>query len=253
MAYTIAIAGKGGTGKTTFSAMLIKELMGKSDKPVLAVDADPNTNLHEVLGLDLPGTIGDIREETIEKIDKLPSGMTKAQFIQYSIRENMVESPGLDLIAMGRPEGPGCYCFVNNLLRTFLDSLSRDYSFIVIDNEAGLEHLSRRTTRNVDLLLAVSVPNLVALRSAYRIQEMTKSLKLQVKDSYLVINRANGSLSSEFLEEMNQGNLSLAGRIPDDPIVEEYGLSGKSVLSLPDDSLFLKAVREMLNNIHLPI
>ncbi|HID11122.1 MAG TPA: carbon monoxide dehydrogenase, partial [Candidatus Latescibacteria bacterium] len=140
----VAVSGKGGTGKTTIAALLVRKLM-RMDGPVLAVDADPNSNLGEQLGMEVGETIGDIREEVLE--EELPPGMTKDRYLELRIQETLTEGEGVDLLTMGRPEGPGCYCYVNHLLRGFLDRLSKNYRHIVVDNEAGMEHLSRRTTR----------------------------------------------------------------------------------------------------------
>ena len=160
MTVTIAIAGKGGTGKTTIAGLLIKLLKEEGRGPILAIDADPASNLNTVLGLPLERTVGDIREDTSDKAraGKLEAGIAKQDLLDYEINSSIVESDGVDLLAMGRPEGPGCYCAANNMLRTIVDRISASYDIVVIDNEAGLEHLSRRTTRDVDVLLVVSDP-----------------------------------------------------------------------------------------------
>ncbi|MEJ2244974.1 MAG: AAA family ATPase [Acidobacteriota bacterium] len=149
---TIAIAGKGGTGKSTLSAVAVRWLSDNVSKAVLAVDADSNVNLNDLLGVDLEETVGSIREEMKEKVQALPGGMSKQQFLEYKIHSSIVETPEFDLIAMGRPEGPGCYCYANNVLRDVLKTLSGNYEYVIIDNEAGMEHLSRRTAENVDCL-----------------------------------------------------------------------------------------------------
>ncbi|MHB9090935.1 MAG: ATP-binding protein, partial [Chloroflexota bacterium] len=160
MTITIAVAGKGGTGKTTLAALLIRYLRENQVGSVLAIDADPSSNLNQALGMSVEHSVGDIREEMLEKVGKnaMEPGMAKADYLEYRIQESLVEGSGVDLLAMGRPEGPGCYCAANNMLRVSVDRLAKNYDFVVIDNEAGLEHLSRRTTRDVDVLLVVSDP-----------------------------------------------------------------------------------------------
>jgi CO dehydrogenase maturation factor len=185
----IAISGKGGVGKTTLAALTIRWLKERGKGPVLAVDADPNSNLNEHLGLPVAETIGDIREETQAALQNLPPSMTKEMYLSMRIQECIVESRGLDLLSMGRQEGPGCYCYINHLLRGYLDGLHKHYAHVVIDNEAGMEHLSRRTTQNVDALLVVSDLSQVGLQAAGRIRDLARKLQLKVGHSYLVLNR----------------------------------------------------------------
>jgi len=187
-AFTIAVAGKGGVGKTTFSALAIRHLHKATGDVVLAVDADPNANLHAKLGVTPGKTIGDIREELLAEADKLPAGVSKQEHVDYQIRLALTEGDGFDLLTMGRQEGPGCYCYVNNILRTFVDSLSEKYQSIVIDNEAGMEHLSRRTTRTSDVLFIVSDASKAALDSAVRIALLAREMKLDIGRTALVRN-----------------------------------------------------------------
>jgi CO dehydrogenase maturation factor len=186
--FTIAVAGKGGVGKTTFSALAIRHLHQVTGDVVLAVDADPNANLHAKLGVTPGKTIGDIREELLAEADKLPAGVSKQEHVDYQIRLALTEGGGFDLLTMGRQEGPGCYCYVNNILRTFVDSLSEKYQSIVIDNEAGMEHLSRRTTRASDVLFIVSDASKAALDSAVRIALLAREMKLDIGRTALVRN-----------------------------------------------------------------
>ncbi|HIH01686.1 TPA: AAA family ATPase [Thermoplasmata archaeon] len=186
--FTIAVAGKGGVGKTTFSALAIRHLHEKTGEVVLAVDADPNANLHAKLGARSTRTIGDIREELLKEVDSLPAGVSKQEHVDYQVRLALTEGNGFDLLTMGRPEGPGCYCYVNNILRTFVDSLSEKYKFIVIDNEAGLEHLSRRTTRTSDVLFVVSDGTKAALDAADRIASLAREMDLEIGRTVLVTN-----------------------------------------------------------------
>ena len=187
MSYTIALAGKGGTGKTTMAGLLIRYMVEKGLKPVLAVDADSNANLNEVLGVTAGQTIGDAREEM--KKGGLP-GMTKDIFMEMRIQESLVESEGFDLIIMGRPEGQGCYCAANNLLTQFIEKLSQNYPYMVVDNEAGMEHISRLTTREIDVLLIVSDSSRRGLQAAIRIGELTRELGLKIEKRLVIINRA---------------------------------------------------------------
>ena len=186
--FTMAVAGKGGVGKTTFSALAIRHLHRVTNEVVLAVDADPNANLHAKLGIPPGRTIGDIREELLVEADQLPAGVSKQEHVDYQIRLALAEGDGFDLLTMGRQEGPGCYCYVNNILRTFVDSLSEKYTFIVIDNEAGMEHLSRRTTRASDVLFVVSDASKAALDSAARIAALAREMDLDIKRMVLVKN-----------------------------------------------------------------
>jgi CO dehydrogenase maturation factor len=187
-AFTMAVAGKGGVGKTTFSALAIRHLYEIAGEAILAVDADPNANLHAKLGVTPTRTIGDIREELLKEVDKLPAGVSKQEHVDYQVRLALTEGEGFDLLTMGRPEGAGCYCYVNNILRTFVDSLSERYRFIVIDNEAGLEHLSRRTTRASDVLFVVSDASKAALEAADRIAALAREMDLEIRRTVLVRN-----------------------------------------------------------------
>jgi CO dehydrogenase maturation factor len=252
MAYVIAVSGKGGTGKTTLSALIVRTLLDSKRKPVLAVDADPNACLGLTLDLDVDGTIGDLREEVLEDPKQIPTGMSKADYIDYRLRECVVESDGFDVIAMGRSEGPRCYCYINSLLRHFLDRLDEKYRYVVLDNEAGMEHLSRQTTRDVDLLLLISDPTVVGLRSVARIKTLVDSLDVNIRRWGLVLNRDSGDLSPQQEAEIQASGLELWGRIPYDETVLSYALVGKSVMSLPSDSPSLIAVREMLQRIWQP-
>ncbi|UCE92335.1 MAG: AAA family ATPase [Methanobacteriota archaeon] len=186
--FTIAVAGKGGVGKTTFAALAIRHLHHITGEVILAVDADPNANLHAKLGTSPRRTIGDIREELLVEADQLPSGVTKQEHVDYQIRLALAEGDGFDLLTMGRQEGPGCYCYVNNILRTFVDSLSERYAYVVIDNEAGMEHLSRRTTRTSDVLFVVSDASKAAADSAVRIAALAKEMDLGIGRTALVRN-----------------------------------------------------------------
>lgn len=186
--FTAAVAGKGGVGKTTFSALAIRHLHDASDEVVLAVDADPNANLHAKLAVPQGRTIGDLREELVANVDSLPAGVSKQEHVEYQIRLALTEGDGFDMLTMGRQEGAGCYCYINNILRTFIDSLSERYAYIVMDNEAGMEHLSRRTTRSSDTLFIVSDASKAALDSAVRIALLAREMNLDIGRTVLVMN-----------------------------------------------------------------
>ena len=250
MTVTIAMAGKGGVGKTTVAAMILKYLRQKSQDGVLAIDADPSSNLNTVLGLDLESTVGDIREETADRSSKdgvIPAGMPKRDYLEFRIEESLVESKGLDLIAMGRPEGPGCYCAANHVLREVVDRLAGSYKYVVIDNEAGLEHLSRRTTRDVDILLVVSDPSIRGIIAAGRIAGLVNELQTKVGRVYLLVNRVDGELSPSLMDEIHRQGLDLAGVVPVDAEVGAFDRDGKPLVELPEESAVYSAVRSLVD------
>jgi len=251
MTTTIAIAGKGGTGKTTLGGLLIKALRDRGAGPILAIDADPASNLNIVLGLPLERTVGDIREDTSEKAraNALDPGIAKQDLLDYEINASMVESEGVDLLAMGRPEGPGCYCAANNMLRTIIDRISSSYEYVIIDNEAGLEHLSRRTTRDVDVLLIVSDPSLRGLTTAGRIVALIDELKTKVGEHYLLINRVEGPLSAEVEQAVAARGLNLLATLPADPAIADLDARGAPIIDLPTDNIVSTIMDEVLARI----
>jgi CO dehydrogenase maturation factor len=242
LSFTIAVSGKGGTGKTTLAGMAIRYLIEQGKGPVLAVDADANSNLNEVLGVDVRSTIGDARE--IMKKD-VPTGMTKDVWFEYKVQEALTENKGFDLIVMGRPEGPGCYCAANTLARKCLDLLTGNYRYIVIDNEAGMEHFSRLTTRDVDLLFILSDSSRRGILTAARIRDLIHQLDLRIHQEVLVINRINGELDPEIAEELKRQKLPLAGIIPSDEEVYQYDLEGKPTSHLTSESKAVQAARHI--------
>lgn len=249
MTTTIAVAGKGGTGKTTLAALLIRYLRDQRAGSVLAIDADPSSNLNQALGLALEHSIGDIREEMLEKVNRnaMEPGMAKADYLEYRIQESLVEGPGTDLLAMGRPEGPGCYCAANNMLRVSVDRLAKSYDFVVIDNEAGLEHLSRRTTRDVDVLLVVSDASMRGMSAAVRVLDLVDELKTKVGRRFLVVNRVNGELPAAIAETVAglNGKAEFLGAVPADAGISELDGMGRPLVSIGSDSPVYTAVSDI--------
>ncbi len=247
MSLRIAVAGKGGTGKSTFVALLVYHLLRENRVPILAVDADPNSNLNELLGLEYKQTVADIREEMRD--EKIPVGMTKPDYLEYSVGQVLVESKGLDLLVMGRPEGQGCYCFVNELLRNYLSRLGKNYYAVIMDNEAGMEHLSRRTTDNLDYLFILSEPTLVSMRSAVKIYETAKQLKLKIDKIFFILNRTKPNIEKSVEEVMKKKNLSFLSRIPEDNLIHQFAEQGKNLLDLSAGSLASQAIVEIAKKI----
>ena len=260
MTVTIALAGKGGVGKTTISGMVVKYLLATQPGAVLAIDADPSSNLNMVLGLDLDYTVGDIREGLLDQVQSslnvggaamggLPGGVSKREYLDYEIRSSLVEGDRVDLIAMGRGEGQGCYCAVNHNLREVVDSISKNYAYVVIDNEAGMEHLSRRTTRDVQHLLIVSDPTLRGLVAAERIAGFRKELDIRIENAYLILNRLNGELPAPLLEHIQKMDVTYLGAVPADQELTTFEFSGRPLVELGDDSPVYQSVAGLLKKI----
>ncbi|MFH1889065.1 MAG: AAA family ATPase [Candidatus Omnitrophota bacterium] len=246
MGYTIAIAGKGGTGKTTTAALIVRLLKEKRVRSILAVDADPNNNLAEVLGAEIKETVGSILDDVCQHPENIPSGMSKDMFIEYQIQTSITEGDGFDILAMGRPEGPGCYCYVNNLLRNMIGKLIKDYDYVVIDNEAGLEHLSRRTTRACDALVIISDTTAVGLKSAERISGLVRELNIKVGKTLLLINSSDKAPKIDWIEK---AGVDYIGNMPRDPGITEISLNGSSLMALKDDAVSLAALRTIGDNL----
>ncbi|MFC1962825.1 AAA family ATPase [Chloroflexota bacterium] len=251
MTTTIAIGGKGGTGKTTIAALLIQLLSQKG--VVLAIDGDPSSNLHLAMGLPLTDEVGDIREEMLTSIKsgRFETGISKPDYIELKIHEALVESNKIDLLAMGRPEGPSCYCAANNMLRTSIDRLANNYDYVVIDNEAGMEHISRQTTRDVDILLIISDPSLRGLVTAARIKDLIAELRTQVGKIALVINRLDGSLSAEGQRLVEQAGLEVIGLLPTDPQVASLDSTGAPLTELDEGSSLRQGVQDIARKLNL--
>ena len=237
MATTIAISGKGGSGKTTLAAMIVRSLRDAGNGAVLAVDADPNSCLGLTLGVEPIAVIAEVREKAAGK-GPSNSGLDRVRSLEYDIQQAITEADGFDLLTMGRPEGPGCYCAANNLLREFLKKLSLAYEFVIIDNEAGMEHLSRRTTNNVDLLCIVTESTPLGVVTARRICELAKRLPVSVKEIGIVWNRSENIKQLEGIESF--------GCVPYDQAVFDASMQSKTIFDIEQDSTALLAVREIL-------
>ena len=247
MGFVIATSGKGGTGKTTFSALAVRYLKERYGRPVLAVDADSNANLDAVLGVKAEKTVGQLREYITENVNRAPAGMSKDMWVEMMLQQALVEADGFDLISMGRPEGPGCYCYLNNVFRRYLDILVNNYDYVVMDNEAGMEHLSRRTTRGVDLMFIMSDATVRGVETALRIRDLAREMKLELRRLALVVTRVQGELPGAVRERAEEGNLPLAGWIPDDPLVRELDEEGRPLVELPEESAAWKETRRILD------
>ena len=246
MAFQIAVAGKGGTGKTTFSSLVIRQLIKNGKGPVLAVDADANANLGEALGMEVKDTLSELLARINNNLEPMPAGMTKDKFVEYKVHQSLSEGDDVDLMVMGGPEGPGCYCFANNLVKGFTTELSKDYDFVVMDNEAGLEHLSRRTTQNIDVLFVVSDSSARGIRSAKRVKDLVVSLSLTIKKMYLIVTKVETGSIEALQSEIDLTGIELIGSIPMDAKVRELDLHSKPLVSLPDDSPVVVAVTDIL-------
>ena len=254
MGFTIAVAGKGGTGKTSLCGLTIRYLTEKRKGAVLAVDADANANLNDVLGIAVHATVGKLRETSLEAVKSTaprPGGMSMEQLFDYQIQQALAEAKGFDLLTMGRPEGAGCYCAANNIIRKYMDKLADTYPFTVMDNEAGLEHLSRRTTQDTDLLMIISDSSVRGVMTAGRIGELVKELKLNVKRVVLIVNRVQDGTSNDrsLVQAIEQQGVEFAGFVPADERIFEYDLNGKPLVQLPADSKALTAFFSILEKL----
>ena len=243
MTKVIALAGKGGTGKTTTSALLLKYLVARKMTPVLAVDADANANLNELVGLNVQTTLGEIRKEL--KGD-MPTGMSRDQYMEMKIHQALIEETGFDLMVMGQPDGPGCYCAANQYLAMTMDKLAENYEYIIVDNEAGMEHLSRMNLRSIDYLFIVSDPSARGIMTARRIADITGPLKLEIKHQYLLVNRVPDpvppALQAKIDEAVAEADMDLAGIVSSSDDLIDQELSGASYLELAEDCKVIEQV-----------
>jgi CO dehydrogenase maturation factor len=256
MGTTLAVAGKGGVGKTSITALMIKALVESGNKPLLAIDADSNSNLHEVLGIRQPRSVGCVREDARKMGENIPGGMTRDRFMDYQIQAALEETKNLDFLSMGRPEGPGCYCMANNILREIISRLTSNYKFVVIDNEAGMEHLSRRTEEEVDHLFIISDPAPRSLRTIGRIVELIDELGGRVHNKHLVLSRVQGSpdnLPATTQKEIANLPYPPEALIPYDDTLVNLDLSGEPLLKIPSDAPSFVAVQGMMRTLGLPV
>ena len=250
----IAVAGKGGTGKTTFCGMLIRSLADNKKGHILAVDADPNSNLNEVLGVAAPAALGDIREDMLKKgsEDTLPAGMTKQEYMEFMFGDALAEEDDFDLLVMGRTQGEGCYCYVNGILKLQIDRYSGSYSYVIVDNEAGLEHISRGTLPRADILLLISDCSRRGIQAAGRAGQMAENLKLKPGVIKLIVNRAPGGvLGKGILEEINARKLDLLGVLPEDETVHLYDSDGLPSSKVPEDSPIKLAIESIIEKLEI--
>lgn len=251
MAKYVAVAGKGGVGKTTFTALLLRQIIKiNKEISILAVDADPNANLNEALGLKVTATISDLLEET-KNPKAIPTGMPKDVFVEYKLQQTLIESEDIDLLVMGGPQGPGCYCYPNDLLRKYLESLGSNYDLVAVDTEAGLEHISRRTISRIDTMFVISDSSVRGIRSAGRVYDLIKGLRSSVGEVYLVVTKTSPESLSLLSEEIEKTGLKVVGEIPFDPLVTELDLEGKALYALPDESQAVQSVQKILEKIQL--
>jgi len=249
LSFNIAVAGKGGSGKTSIAGIIIRYLKNAGLGPILAVDADPNANLGESLGLDIKQTVGGILYDFQRDKINIPAGMTKEAYLEYKLNEVMVEAKGLDLLTMGRGEGPDCYCYPNTVLRKFVDTLSENYAYMVMDNEAGMEHLSRGTTRDIDELLIISDHSVKGVRTVARIINLVSELKLVAKRQSVVVNYVPARLDPLVVDELNRWKISPTATIPFDEEVYQYDIRLKPLLDLPEASQAVRAVSDLMTKL----
>ncbi|MPW26622.1 AAA family ATPase [Alkalibaculum sp. M08DMB] len=251
----IAVAGKGGTGKTSLTGLIINFLIQEGKGPILAVDADANSNLNEVLGVDIQDDLGSIREEVNwaeRKGTSIPAGMTKTEYLEYKLNQVVCEGNGYDMLVMGRTQGEGCYCYVNGILKNQIQKLAGNYNHVVIDNEAGMEHISRGTVGNMDLLLLVSDYSRRSIQAVGRIKVLSEELNLKIPKMGLIVNKApNGELSESILEEIKNQELDLIGVVPLDPTISDYDSKGIPLVDMPEDTLSKCALKDILKKLQL--
>lgn len=249
MSTIIAVSGKGGVGKTTISGLLVKQLIARDVKPVLAIDADPNTCLDGALGITAVNTVGGVREEARDIAQQgMSAGISKQELLELKINESLIESDHFDLIAMGRPEGPGCYCYANNVLKAAIGKLTASYPAAVLDNEAGLENLSRRIVQKVDLLVLVADPSQRGLDTIHRLYALSREMKIEYRQLAIVINRMRkNELPQKALELKNQIGAAAIISIPNDDQLADFSEMGKNLLLLPTTNPALTKIDQLLD------
>ena len=254
MPHTIAVAGKGGVGKTTTCGMLIDYLCKKNRGPVLVVDADANSNLNEVLGVEVETSLGAIREEMAQAELKktIPAGMTKAEYAEFKFNSALIEEDDFDMLVMGRTQGKGCYCYVNGVLKSQVDKYAKNYSYIVMDNEAGLEHVARGTLPHVDTMLLISDCSRRGIQAVARVAEMIEEMNLKPGNMGLIVNRAPGGvLEAGVLEEIEKHGLKLLGVLPQDEGVYRCDCNGEPSAKLPESNPVKVALKGIMQSIGL--
>ena len=252
--HTIAVAGKGGVGKTTTCGMIIDYLCKKDRGPVLVVDADANSNLNEVLGVEVETSLGQIREEMAQAELKgtIPAGMTKADYAEYKFNSALIEEDDFDMLVMGRTQGKGCYCYVNGVLKSQVDKYAKNYSYIVMDNEAGLEHVARGTLPHVDTMLLISDCSRRGIQAVARLAEMVSEMNLNPGQMGLIVNRAPGGVLDDGVKaEIEKHGLTLFGVLPQDEAVYRCDCEGTPSAKLPDSDPVKVALRGILQNLGL--
>ena len=251
MGINIAVAGKGGTGKTTTSALLIRSMIDKKAGKILALDADPNSNLNESLGIKINMTVGQLVEDFKKNGAVISSGIYKDQMVEMNIHQAVAEGKSFDLLVMGRGEGPGCYCAANNLFKKYIDMLQDSYDYIVMDNEAGMEHLSRKTTHNVKYLLLISDPSLRGVQTAARLRDLSKELKINIGKVFLILSRVDNKPDNRLLDFVKEQDFEILGIINSDKNIIDIELSGKSIFELPTESTSLQQVKEIVKKLEI--
>ena len=251
MSVKIALAGKGGTGKTTTGSLIIRSLIEKGKGSILALDADPNSNLNELLGVGISSTVGMIREDFKKSAPRMTGGIYKDQMVEMNIHQALIVGRGFDLLVMGRGEGPGCYCYANNLFKKYIDVLQDNYDYIIMDNEAGMEHLSRRTTSDINYLLIISDPSPRGILTASRIKDLSAEINVNAERIFLVVCRVDGKLDDRLVNYIGKRKLDLLGIINIDKNIYEMDINGKSIFDIPEDSPALKQVVKMVEKLKL--
>jgi len=249
MGKVIAFAGKGGVGKTTVATLVIRHLSVTGETPILAVDADPNSNLGETMGVDVHTTIGDIRENYMRDPQGIPSGMDKINYLETLVEQALIEKPTFDLLVMGRQEGQGCYCMVNNILNNFTDRLEASYKYLVVDNEAGMEHISRLTTKNVDALIIVADASRRGLQAGFRISDLASELHIGVVKKYLILNQVKEDIPEEMKRLIAEQGIEFAGVVPEDGELYDYDAKGLPTIGMPEENPAVQAAFKIFDRI----